>query len=175
MHKFTVGYAALNCETNNYNQFSKRNHWYGEKEAELFKHTIVKRPCKALVERITSALDPGKPDYELALNQHDDYIDALKHCGVDTLVLLADGRYPYSFFTEYPVVITSKCAIITNPGASSRNGEKLEIIHGIKKFFLMTKSSTSMNPAHWKAERKPTRPTAYESMIQLPFLMVSRR
>ena len=90
-----------------------------------FNHTIVRRPCRALVDGITSAPELGKPDYELALKQHDAYIEALKQCGVDVLVLPADERYPDSCFVEDPAVVTRACAIVTNPGAASRNGEKL--------------------------------------------------
>ena len=88
----------------------------------MFKNVIVRRPCKAMVEGITSAPELGKPDYELALKQHDDYIEALKKCGVNVTVLEADERYPDSCFVEDPAVITRECAIITNPGAASRNG-----------------------------------------------------
>ncbi|SCJ92059.1 N(G)%2CN(G)-dimethylarginine dimethylaminohydrolase [uncultured Eubacterium sp.] len=100
-----------------------------------FNHVIVRRPCKAMVEGITSAPELGKPDYELALKQHDAYIEALKQCGVDVTVLEADERYPDSCFVEDPALITRKCAIITNPGAASRNGEKDEIVGAVKKFF----------------------------------------
>ncbi len=100
-----------------------------------FKHTIVRRPCKAMVDGITSGLFPGKPDFDLALKQHDAYIEALKKCDVDVTVLPADERYPDSCFVEDPALITRACAIITNPGAESRNGEKDEIIGAVKKFF----------------------------------------
>lgn len=101
----------------------------------MFKNCIVRRPCKAMVEGITSGLYPGKPDYELALKQHDCYIEALKKCGVEVTVLPALEQYPDSCFVEDPAVITSKCAIIANPGSESRNGEKEEILPAIKKFF----------------------------------------
>ena len=100
-----------------------------------FNHVIVRRPCKAMVEGITSAPELGKPDYALALKQHDAYIEALKQCDVDVTVLEADERYPDSCFVEDPALITRKCAIITNPGAESRNGEKEEIVGAVKKFF----------------------------------------
>lgn len=100
-----------------------------------FSHVIVRRPCRAMVDGITSAPELGKPDYELALKEHDDYIAALKQCDVDVTVLEADERYPDSCFVEDPALITRKCAIITNPGAPSRNGEKNEIIGAVKKFF----------------------------------------
>lgn len=104
-----------------------------------FNNVIVRRPCKAMVEGITSGLYPGKPDYELALKQHDDYIEALKKCDVEVTVLPADERYPDSCFVEDPALITRACAIITNPGAESRNGEKEEIIGAVRKFFTEDK------------------------------------
>ena len=101
----------------------------------MFQNVIVRRPCRAMVEGITSNPQLGKPDYELALKQHDSYIEALQQCGVCVTVLPADERYPDSCFVEDPAVITRKCAIITNPGAESRNGEKDEIIHAVRVFF----------------------------------------
>lgn len=101
----------------------------------MFKHTIVRKPCRAMVDGITSAPELGKPDYDLACKQHDNYIEALKQCGVDVTVLEADERYPDSCFVEDPALITKQCAIITNPGAASRNGEKDEIVGAVKKFF----------------------------------------
>ena len=100
-----------------------------------FNHVIVRRPCKAMVDGITSAPELGKPDYDKALRQHDDYISALSRCGVDITILPPDERYPDSCFVEDPALITRECAIITNPGAESRNGEKEEIIGAVKQFF----------------------------------------
>ena len=100
-----------------------------------FTNAIVRRPCRALVDGITSAPELGKPDYELALAQHDAYIEALRACGVEVTILPADERYPDSCFVEDPAVVTHKCAIVTNPGATSRNGEKWEIIDALKQFY----------------------------------------
>ncbi len=101
----------------------------------MFQNVIVRRPCRAMVEGITSNPQLGKPDYAKALKQHDEYISALKRCGVRVTVLPADERYPDSCFVEDPAVITRKCAIITNPGAESRNGETDGILSAIRAFF----------------------------------------
>ena len=101
----------------------------------MFQNVIVRRPCRALVAGITSNPQLGKPDYALALAQHDAYIAALQQCGVQVTVLPADERYPDSCFVEDPAVVTRKCAIITNPGAPSRNGEKDEIVDAIRRFY----------------------------------------
>jgi len=100
-----------------------------------FKNVIVRRPCKAMTKGITSGLYPGQPDYELALVQHDEYVDALKRCGVQVTVLPADDEFPDSCFVEDPAVLTERCAIITNPGAASRNGETISIENAVRDFF----------------------------------------
>lgn len=99
-----------------------------------FKNVIVKRPCPSMVDGITSA-HLGKPDYELALKQHDNYIEALKKCGVEVTVLEADNAFPDSCFVEDTAVLTKNVAIISNPGAKSRNGEIVKMEETIKKFY----------------------------------------
>lgn len=101
----------------------------------MFKNCIVRKPCKALVNGITSGLYPGIPDFELAKKQHAHYIECLKQCGVEVEVLEPLEEYPDSVFVEDPAVVTRSCAIIANPGAASRNGEKHEILPAIKKFY----------------------------------------
>lgn len=101
----------------------------------MFKNVIVKKPSKSMLDGITSAPELGKPDYELALKQHEAYIEALKSCGVKVTVLEADEAFPDSCFVEDVAVLSDKCAVITNPGAKSRNGETKGIINTIKKFY----------------------------------------
>ena len=101
----------------------------------MFNNVIVRKPCKAMTDGITSAPELGKPDFDLALQQHDKYIEALKQCGVKVTVLESDNRYPDSCFVEDVAVLSKKVAIVTNPGADSRNGEKFEIIDALKKFY----------------------------------------
>lgn len=101
----------------------------------MFKNVIVRRPAKSLINGITSAPELGKPDYELALKQHDDYIEVLKSCGVQVTVLEALEDYPDSCFVEDTAVLTKKCAIISNPGADTRRGESALMVDTIKKFY----------------------------------------
>ena len=101
----------------------------------MFKNVIVRKPAKSMIDGITSAPELGKPDYELAVKQHDAYIEALKKCGVEVTELEALEEYPDACFVEDVAVLTRKCAIITNPGAPSRNGEKEHIVEVIRKFY----------------------------------------
>lgn len=89
----------------------------------MFTHTIVRIPCSKVCDGITSAPELGKPVYEKALKQHEAYRKALAQCGVDVKVLPADENFPDSCFVEDVAVVTRKCAVITNPGASTRNHE----------------------------------------------------
>ncbi len=87
-----------------------------------------------MVDGITSA-NFGVPDYELALQQHRDYISALKACGLEVIVLDADNHYPDSTFVEDAALVTPHCAILTNPGAQSRNGETIAMRPVLEKLF----------------------------------------
>jgi len=101
----------------------------------MFKNAIVRRPGRSLVDGIASAPELGKPDYKIAIKQHDDYIEALKFCGLEVTELQADERFPDSCFVEDVAVCTKKFAMIAKPGASSRRGEEKEIIEVIKKYY----------------------------------------
>lgn len=87
-----------------------------------------------MVNGLTTA-ELGKPDYLKALGQHDRYVDILKECGLQVTVLEADSRFPDSTFIEDVAICTPKCAVITNPGAASRNGEKQGIIPVLHQFY----------------------------------------
>lgn len=101
----------------------------------MFKNVIVRRPSQSMVNGITSAHELGKSDYELALKQHEQYIEALKFCGVEVTLLDVLEEYPDSCFVEDVAVVTKKCAIVTNPGADSRKGEEQDMINVLKKFY----------------------------------------
>ena len=92
----------------------------------MFSKAIVRTPCKNLINGLTKA-NLGLPVYEKALIQHQYYIEALKYCGLEVIILNADEDYPDSTFIEDTALLTPHCAVITNPGAPSRRGETVEI------------------------------------------------
>lgn len=99
-----------------------------------FNNVIAKTPGKSYVEGLTTS-DLGKPDYEKLLVQHEAYVEALKKCGVEVRLLSASEEFPDSTFVEDAAVLTAEFAVITNPGAESRNGEIIEIESVLKDFY----------------------------------------
>ena len=59
--------------------------------------------------------------YETLLDQHTSYVEALKKCGVAVTHLPASEAFPDSTFVEDTAVLTPEFAVVTNPGAASRN------------------------------------------------------
>ena len=87
-----------------------------------------------MVQGITTA-NLGMPNYEKALVQHADYVEALKECGLHVTCLDADEKFPDSTFVEDVALLTPHCAIMTNPGASSRTEEVDSIKPVISQFY----------------------------------------
>jgi len=100
----------------------------------MFTHAIVKRPGRSLVEGITTAA-LGRPDYTRALGQHDRYIDVLAQCGVKVTILEAEEQYPDSVFIEDTAVLAERCAVVTRPGAPSRQGEEISVLNALHTFY----------------------------------------
>lgn len=92
----------------------------------MFTRAIVRPPAANFADGLTR-VDLGKPNYDLALEQHAAYCRALENCGLKLTHLAADERYPDSTFVEDTAVLTERGAIITRPGAASRLGEIEEI------------------------------------------------
>jgi dimethylargininase len=100
----------------------------------MFSKAIVRQPGKSLVDGITTA-GLGAPDYELAMQQHDRYVDALKLCGLEVTVLPADEDYPDGLFIEDAALVMSGCAISTRPGATARRGEVGKVASELGAFY----------------------------------------
>ncbi|MBD3413359.1 MAG: N(G),N(G)-dimethylarginine dimethylaminohydrolase [Candidatus Aminicenantes bacterium] len=89
-------------------------------------HAIVRPPPENFSQGITSS-GLGKPDYNLALKQHQEYCEALKNSGVNLTVLKQDPEFPDSCFVEDTAVVNERCAVITRPGDKRRRGEEIKI------------------------------------------------
>lgn len=85
-----------------------------------FTTAIVRIPCPEMVHGITTA-NLGMPDFGRALEQHQQYVEALEQCGLQVKVLKSDIRFPDSTFIEDVALCTSSGAVITNPGAPARS------------------------------------------------------
>jgi dimethylargininase len=107
-----------------------------------FTKAIVRKPCKNLVNGLSNA-NLGIPDYNKAIYQHDLYINALMKCGLEVFELPADEDFPDSTFVEDVALLTPKCAVITNPGAQSRNGEVEGIKNTIAEFYNIIEHITN--------------------------------
>ena len=99
-----------------------------------FTKAITCRPCKRIIDGITTA-DLGPVDYDKAIVQHDAYVTVLQKLGLDVAVLPADDNFPDSTFVEDVALCTPSLAVVTNPGAPSRNGEKAAMREVLRGFF----------------------------------------
>lgn len=106
-----------------------------EPEASLlFQGAIVRIPASNFADGLTT-VGLGVPNFEQVLTQHAHYCDALKECGLDVTILDADLRFPDSTFVEDTAILTQRGAILTRPGAHSREGEVDAIRPAIARFF----------------------------------------
>jgi dimethylargininase len=87
-----------------------------------FTRAIVRRPGASFAQGITTS-GLGAPEIEKTLAQHDAYCQALERCGLALRRLEADETYPDGTFVEDTAVLTVECAVLTRPGAASRQGE----------------------------------------------------
>lgn len=98
-----------------------------------YKIAISRKPGRSFGDGLTTA-NLGKPDMALALEQHAQYVTALKLCGLEVIDLDADENFPDGCFVEDTALITSEFAVITNPGAPSRRGETSSIIPRLEPY-----------------------------------------
>jgi dimethylargininase len=89
----------------------------------MFLHAITRLPGENFGQGLTTS-NLGIPDHTLILQQHHAYRQALLGLGLDVLVLPPEPAYPDAYFVEDPAIITPKIAVITRPGAPSRQGEE---------------------------------------------------
>ena len=87
-----------------------------------FTRAIVRPPAPSYAAGITTSTE-GAPDVALAVQQHEAYVQALIGLGLAITRLPAEDAYPDSTFVEDTAIVTPTAAILTRPGAASREGE----------------------------------------------------
>lgn len=102
--------------------------------SSAFRRAVVRPPAPSFADGLTT-VDFGTPDFEMALAQHQRYCEALELCGLALTWLPPDTRYPDSTFVEDTAILTGGVAILTRPGAPSREGEVAGIEEALSLFF----------------------------------------
>ena len=100
----------------------------------MFTRAIVRPPAPNFSQGLTEA-NLGAPDYKRACKQHEAYCAALTQCGLTLSRLAPDLEYPDSTFVEDTAILTNRCAVLAQPGASSRRGEIESMRNTLADFF----------------------------------------
>jgi dimethylargininase len=100
----------------------------------VFKHAIVRLPGTNFAQGLTT-VRLGSPLFDKALHQHARYCEALQECGLNLITLDADLDHPDSTFVEDTAVVTERSAVLTRPGAGSREGEVAAMRAALRNFF----------------------------------------
>lgn len=103
----------------------------------MFNSAIVRIPGSNFADGLTTVA-LGVPDFKGVLDQHRRYCEALQQCGLTVTTLAPDLNHPDSTFVEDTAVLTERGAILTRPGAASREGEVSAIRSTISSFFATT-------------------------------------
>lgn len=89
-----------------------------------FTNAFVRVPGHSIADGLLSMeFKEGRPNYPKAIVQHEQYVAALAKAGLDVTILPACEDFPSSVFIEDNALLTGKVAVISNPGAPTRNGE----------------------------------------------------
>ena len=91
-----------------------------------FTHAIARLPAASIVRGLR-AEDRGAPDLETYLAEHSAYLETLRNCGVETVLLGPLEAYPDSVFVEDAALCLPEGFIVLRPGAASRRGEADEM------------------------------------------------
>ena len=103
----------------------------------MFAQAIVRIPGRNFAEGLSTG-QLGVPWYEQVLLQHGRYCEALRACGLSITTLGPDLAHPDSTFVEDTAVVTARRAILTRPGARSREGEVAAMGPILRSFFPVT-------------------------------------
>jgi dimethylargininase len=103
----------------------------------VFTQAIVRIPASNFAEGLSTG-QLGVPRFEQVLQQHARYCEALRECGLSITTLEPDLAHPDATFVEDTAVLTTRNAILTRPGARSREGEVTAMRPVLRSFFPAT-------------------------------------
>ena len=98
-----------------------------------FNNAIIRKPNKNIEKGLSS--QNLHPQYEIVMNEHSNYVKAIKETGLKINLLEPLEEYPDSIFVEDPAITYKFNIIILNPADPSRNGEKNIIENEVKHLF----------------------------------------
>ena len=106
-----------------------------------YTHAIARVPSATCAQGLTtSAL--GAPDPERTRQQFDAYTGTLIGLGLTVTILPAQPAYPDSHFVEDTAVVGPEFALLTHPGAPSRQGETQTIEPALWRHRTVTRMGT---------------------------------
>ena len=94
----------------------------------MFTQAIARKPGKNFAQGLTITVSAKPPQYELLLKQHETYLEALEACELNVTLLDPLPDYPDAYFVEDTAVVTADVAVITHPGAETRQGEEKSMV-----------------------------------------------
>ncbi|MFN2531680.1 MAG: dimethylarginine dimethylaminohydrolase family protein [Pyrinomonadaceae bacterium] len=100
----------------------------------MFQRALVRPPTLNFAHGLTTS-NLGPPDYARAIDQHQEYCQALQQCGLVLTRLNPNNQFPDATFVEDTAVLTPKGAILSRPGAPDRLGEVDLLKNVILTFF----------------------------------------
>jgi dimethylargininase len=95
-------------------------------ESSMYSHAIVRKPGVDFAQGITTST-LGIPDYSRMLEQHIAYTQTFRKLGLHVNILEPLPGFPDAYFVEDPAVVLPELAVLTFPGAKSRQGEQKAI------------------------------------------------
>lgn len=113
-----------------------------------YSHAIVRPPGKSYARAINdwyanSHLTGVSIDWQKAVRQHAQYVDALRRAGLTVISLPSDEQFSDGCFVQDPAVVCRKKALITQQYAKSRRGEASTIKTALQKLGFSTYPMTS--------------------------------
>lgn len=99
----------------------------------MFTHALTRKPGPDFSEGLTTSL-LGEPSYTRIKKQHHAYVETLEKLGLEVMLLDPLPGFPDAYFVEDTAVVTPEVAVITIPGAPSRQGEQTSIEPVLSRF-----------------------------------------